>query len=58
MGNDNDPTPGEQPQADQTPDDSGTVGVTKQRKMLWLVGIGIGVYLIGRGIWMAVTGQP
>ena len=59
MPNDNEPTPAEPTQADETPAPATEAPqVTKQRKTLWLIGIGVGGYMIIRGIWLAVTGAP
>ena len=44
------------PENDTTP---AKPDISKQRKMLWIVGAGIGLYMIGTGIWQAIfTGQP
>lgn len=29
---------------------------TQVRRMLWLVGLGLGLYLIGQGVWGLLTG--
>lgn len=48
------PKPVDAPQASPDAQPATPDGPTKARKTLWLVGIGVGLYFIGTGIYQAI----